>query len=518
MRRAAFGEPGDLLAQGLHPSHHAVPRPLRLLHLRQGAGPVGVAVPGHRGRARHRPGRPRRRDATRHSSPWAKDPRIATRLLVAGSPSTGTARPSTTWSTPAGRSWRRRGSSPTPMPAPWRPTSCARLRPVTASQGMMIESLNPGLPAHRNAPDKTPARRLATLEAAGTTRRPIHHRAAGGHRRVTGTIGWSPSVAIAESHRRHGHVQEVIVQNFLPKPGTAMHRAPACPPSELAWTIAAARLVLPPRRARAGAAQPLGRLGRVARRRHRRLGRRVAGHRRPREPRASLAGSRRPAGRHRGKRRRCSLLGSRSTPSSPSIPSAGWTTPCAFPCSTLPMPRAWPVTMTGRRAGSGRTPRAGPGGEGAGGIERVERVEQVEHTPRADRLVRGGGPVDEVLGGRARRPGGRRGRDRHVVRRPWPRGATGGRRRRPLAVRSRGRRGDLRRQPQHQLHQRLHLQVPLLRLLEGTTVPQPAGASRTSSASTRSAPGWSKPKPGAPPRCACKAASIRTSTATTTWR
>src|SRR5262249_5432151 len=51
--------------------------------------------------------------------------------------------------------------------------------------------------------------------------------------------------AIAAAHRRHGHVQEVIVQNFLPKPGTAMHRAAACPPEELVWTIAIARLLLP---------------------------------------------------------------------------------------------------------------------------------------------------------------------------------------------------------------------------------------------------------------------------------
>ncbi len=119
-----------------------------------------------------------------------------------------------------------------------------RLRPVTASQGMMLESLNPGLAAHRNAPDKTPARRLATLEAAGIAGVPF----------TTGLlVGIGESrhdrlvtlATIAESHRRHGHVQEVIVQNFLPKPGTAMHRAPACPPSELAWTVAAARLVLP---------------------------------------------------------------------------------------------------------------------------------------------------------------------------------------------------------------------------------------------------------------------------------
>ena len=53
-------------------------------------------------------------------------------------------------------------------------------------------------------------------------------------------------VAIAESHRRWGHVQEVIVQNFLPKAGTAMHLAEPCDPGEYLWSIAAARVILPP--------------------------------------------------------------------------------------------------------------------------------------------------------------------------------------------------------------------------------------------------------------------------------
>jgi FO synthase len=119
-----------------------------------------------------------------------------------------------------------------------------RLRPVTASQGMMVESLNPDLAAHRSAPDKDPGRRLGTLESAGIAGVPF----------TTGLlvgIGESRAdrlatlEAIAESHRRHGHVQEVIVQNFLPKPGTAMHRTPPCPADEFLWTIAAARMVLP---------------------------------------------------------------------------------------------------------------------------------------------------------------------------------------------------------------------------------------------------------------------------------
>ncbi len=120
-----------------------------------------------------------------------------------------------------------------------------RLRAVTASQGMMIESVNPDLAAHRSAPDKTPARRLATLEMAGEVAVPF----------TTGLlvgIGESRADriatlgAIADSHRRHGHIQEVIIQNFLPKAGTSMHQWPPCPTEEFLWTIAAARVILPP--------------------------------------------------------------------------------------------------------------------------------------------------------------------------------------------------------------------------------------------------------------------------------
>ncbi|HEY1634452.1 MAG TPA: 5-amino-6-(D-ribitylamino)uracil--L-tyrosine 4-hydroxyphenyl transferase CofH [Acidimicrobiales bacterium] len=124
------------------------------------------------------------------------------------------------------------------------PDELARLRSVSASQGMMIESLA-DLDCHRGSPDKTPDRRLATLEAAGELGIPF----------TTGIlvgIGESREDrldalhAIAASHARHGHVQEVIVQNFLPKPGTAMHAHPPCPPEEYLWSVAAARLVLPP--------------------------------------------------------------------------------------------------------------------------------------------------------------------------------------------------------------------------------------------------------------------------------
>lgn len=120
----------------------------------------------------------------------------------------------------------------------------SQLRPVSPSQGMMIESVNPDLEAHRGAPDKVPARRLATLETAGELSIPF----------TTGIlvgIGDSRAdqlaglEAIAASHRRHGHVQEVIVQNFLPKLRTAMKGVQACPSDDYLWTLAAARLILP---------------------------------------------------------------------------------------------------------------------------------------------------------------------------------------------------------------------------------------------------------------------------------
>jgi len=119
------------------------------------------------------------------------------------------------------------------------------LRPVSPSQGMMIESLRDDLECHRGAPDKEPLRRLATLEAAGELRIPF---TTGilvgiGETRADRIIALQ---AIADAHVRHGHVQEVIVQNFLPKLRTGMQHAPACPPDEFLWSIAAARLILPP--------------------------------------------------------------------------------------------------------------------------------------------------------------------------------------------------------------------------------------------------------------------------------
>jgi FO synthase len=127
------------------------------------------------------------------------------------------------------------------------PDELAALRRVSASQGMMLESLSerlhePGGP-HARCQTKLPARRLATLEAAGELAIPF----------TTGIlvgIGETRAerlealAAIGAAHRRHGHVQEVIVQNFRPKPGTAMAAAAAPAQDDHLWTIAAARVLL----------------------------------------------------------------------------------------------------------------------------------------------------------------------------------------------------------------------------------------------------------------------------------
>ena len=119
------------------------------------------------------------------------------------------------------------------------------LRRVSPSQGMMIETLRADLDCHRGAPDKEPQRRLDTLNFAGELK-------------IAFTTGILVGIgetredriaaleAIAASHAKYGHVQEVIVQNFLPKPLTIMQHEKPCPQDEYLWSIAAARIILPP--------------------------------------------------------------------------------------------------------------------------------------------------------------------------------------------------------------------------------------------------------------------------------
>ena len=120
------------------------------------------------------------------------------------------------------------------------------LRDVSASMGIMLESASTrlcekGMP-HYGSPDKDPITRLATLDLAGELRVPF----------TSGIlIGIGETrlerieslLALRASHRRYGHLQEVIVQNFRAKPYTKMALAPEPDLEELVWTIAVARLI-----------------------------------------------------------------------------------------------------------------------------------------------------------------------------------------------------------------------------------------------------------------------------------
>ena len=91
----------------------------------------------------------------------------------------------------------------------------ARLREVTASQGLMLESTRPDLVAHQGSPTKDPALRLETIRAAGELRIPFTSGILVG-------IGERPEDRIAaleelaRCHREYGHIQELILQNFVP--------------------------------------------------------------------------------------------------------------------------------------------------------------------------------------------------------------------------------------------------------------------------------------------------------------
>jgi len=124
-----------------------------------------------------------------------------------------------------------------------------KLRPVSASMGLMLESASDRLcergGPHFGSPDKVPARRLATLRAAGELGIPM----------TTGLlIGIGETrrerieslLALLAIHETHGHLQELIIQNFRAKSGTKMAAAPEPAMQEQLWTIAVARILFGP--------------------------------------------------------------------------------------------------------------------------------------------------------------------------------------------------------------------------------------------------------------------------------
>jgi 7,8-didemethyl-8-hydroxy-5-deazariboflavin synthase CofG subunit len=127
------------------------------------------------------------------------------------------------------------------------PADLAELKTSNTSLGLMLENSSPRLMgrghAHWQAPDKAPRKRLRTIEEAGRQKIPF----------TTGIlIGIGETreervdslLAIREVHARHGHIQEVIVQNFRAKPATRMAGHPEPDMDEMLRTVAVARLLL----------------------------------------------------------------------------------------------------------------------------------------------------------------------------------------------------------------------------------------------------------------------------------
>ena len=120
------------------------------------------------------------------------------------------------------------------------------LRPVSVSMGLMLETASDRLcekgGPHYGSPDKAPAVRLATIHAAGEEKVPFTTGLLVGIGETrTERIG--ALLALREIQDRYGHIQELIIQNFRPKPGTRMAAAPEPVLDEHLWTIAVARLI-----------------------------------------------------------------------------------------------------------------------------------------------------------------------------------------------------------------------------------------------------------------------------------
>lgn len=137
---------------------------------------------------------------------------------------------------------------PHPNPGSLSADWIARLAAVSPSMGLMLETasnrlLAPGA-AHHNAPDKIPSKRIQTIEEAGKQHVPF----------TTGLligIGETSQeridslLAIRDLHRRYGHIQEVIIQNFRSKPDIPMRNCPEPSRGEMLRTVAVARLLMP---------------------------------------------------------------------------------------------------------------------------------------------------------------------------------------------------------------------------------------------------------------------------------
>ena len=122
----------------------------------------------------------------------------------------------------------------------------AELRQVSVSQGLMLETAADRLSQrggpHFGSPDKQPAARLETIRAAGEVAVPFTSGILIGIGETRGER-LEALLHLRDLHERHGHLQEVIIQNFRAKPQTRMANHPEPELLDHLWTIAAARIL-----------------------------------------------------------------------------------------------------------------------------------------------------------------------------------------------------------------------------------------------------------------------------------
>src|SRR5215217_1246147 len=307
----------------------------------------------------------------------------------------------------------------------------ADLRAVTASQGLMLESVNPDLVAHQGSPTKHPEHRLATIAAAQELRIPFTSGILVG-------IGESEDdrMAALEALAGFGNLQEVILQNFVPhrryygeEPAeiataaadaywrTGLHDGPDLPAP--AWSSPVTvddmeRLVAEARRLVA-AADCSGR--------HR--PRRAERQRRPHLARAPVPVAQPGAQAARRRRRRADRAAVRL----PALHGSRVARARRARRHQDALLELHPAARLG--------PDGGAEGRAAAGHDRARGRRGTARAGRADGAVR----RDPARGDRGHAPGGRR-----------------------AARRARRRHGHVRRQPQHQRLQRVHRRLRVLRV------------------------------------------------------
>ncbi len=145
--------------------------------------------------------------------------------------------------------WKETGLLPHANPGVLTANDITKLRRVSVSQGIMLESISERLcgqgGVHYGSPDKQPSVRLEAIRLAGELQVPFTSGILIGigetrRERIDALL------ALRNLHERYGHLQEIIIQNFRAKPDTKMAQAPEPGLDDLLWTIAIARIIFGP--------------------------------------------------------------------------------------------------------------------------------------------------------------------------------------------------------------------------------------------------------------------------------